>query len=469
MKPLFGRFTLLQQWLGATFLAIIPLLVAVSYASLALQAQTRGQREMVKEMELLAGHTSELSDTARQLVRTARQSVLLRDSSFVALYKQKRQSLANTIDMLAQSLPDVDNRERLMTILSIADEIEAQIGQPAPDSRRLAELLQSLVSQGEALVKGINDHRRSVLSEAERAFNRIVDQVFLIAMLALPGTFLLMAIGTYMVSRPIWRLSQAIRALGRHQWEKPIEITGPSDLTALGDNLEWMRQQVNASDRQKTAFIQHVTHELKTPLAAIIEASSLLGDGVPATPLPAQRPILAILDANARNLQALIQQLLNYNAVSHGLVTQYQPVNIQALCHQIMTHLQSANPGKNIHWVVQGNCEQVTSDPRLLDMILRNLLGNAAQFCSDDGRIEVRWHQQTDHWTLSVSDNGPGIEPDELEAIFTPFYKGRSGRRDRVPKNGIGLAIVKEAVQLLAGVIRVESTPGQGATFMLRF
>ncbi len=471
MKPLLSRFTLLQQWAGATLLAILPLLVAVSYAAVALQEQTRSQRQLVQRMDALASNSAALADTLREMVRSARQYQLLRDPSFLALYGHKREALRTHGGALQGLLAEDGRGDRLLADIAVtADEVHQLLAAvPALTSEQLTEPLRRLVALGDHLTQNVDRLRGAAVQEGEANFSRIFEQLLLFTMLALPGTLLLLIIGTYRVSRPIWRLSQAIRALGQQQWQTPIAISGPADLVALGDNLEWMRQQVEASDRQKNAFIQHVTHELKTPLAAIIEAGNLLRDGVPAPPRVEQLPVLEILTANARNLNNLIQQLLNYNAVSHGLVTHCAAVDIRQLCENCRHSLAAAEPDKVVGWSLAGDGDQVHSDPRLLEMIVRNLLGNAFQFCSSPGVIEVEWRLLDDGWRLRVTDNGPGIDSDELEAIFTPFYKGRTGLRHRVPKNGIGLAIVKDSVALLKGSIRVVSTPGQGATFELHF
>ncbi|KJS04090.1 MAG: hypothetical protein VR73_15485 [Gammaproteobacteria bacterium BRH_c0] len=464
-----GRFTLLQQWAAATVLAIIPLLLAVSYAVLALQQQTSAQQRLVEQMDLLSSRNSSLSGNVLELVRIARQYQLLRDESFMVLYRQKAEALDEQKRLLQVQLPEAASNQVLETISVTAGQVLQQLSDPQLTPAALAPALQSLVEYSDQLTQMVNQHRRAALGNAEREFSRIVDQLFLLTVLALPGTFLLMLIGAFMVSRPIWRLSQAIKGLGKQQWDQPIAIPGPADLVDLGQNLEWMRQQVVASDRQKKAFIQHVTHELKTPLAGIIEAASLLHDEVPAPLHPGQKPVLDILSNNARNLQDLIQQLLNYNAVSHGMMTHLGAVAIGDMCEAIRHNLETANPGRDIHWEFSGSPSQIETDARLLDMILKNLLGNAFQFSADSSCIRVSWAVEDSCWQLTVADQGPGIDADEIEHIFTPFYKGRSGRQLAVPKNGIGLAVVQESVNLLNGQIKVDSKPGHGTVFRLVF
>ncbi|MFA5495865.1 MAG: HAMP domain-containing sensor histidine kinase [Porticoccaceae bacterium] len=469
MKPtsLLGRLTLLQQWAGATILAVIPLLVAVSYAAIALQHQTSAQRRLVQDMDELISRTAALGENTRDLVRSARQYLLLRDDSFLELYRQKTQAMDGMVEVLQGAMPEPDNRRHLLEMRAMAMEVGSLMAADLITPEELSPRIQLLTEHTDALLERTAGYRRAALRKGEMDFNRIVDQLFLFTLMALPGTFLLMIVGTFMVSRPIWRLSQAIKGLGRQQWDAPIHVGGPADLVALGESLEWMRQQVLAGDRQKMAFIQHVTHELKTPLAAIIEAGNLLQEGVAGDLNGEQSAVLGILRSNARNLEELIQQMLNYNAVSHGMMTHLMPVDIRSLCESIRSGLETAAPGKIVHWHIVGDPPRVASDARLLEMILKNLVGNAFYFSASPGEITVTWAVEGDHWLLAVIDRGPGIDADEFEHIFTPFYKGLRGRLDTAPRNGIGLAIVHESVKLLGGKIDVESAPGMGATFRL--
>ena len=463
---LMGRLTLIQQWVAATILGVIPLLVALSYAAYAFQEETARQRQMVKTLDQYSRISNAAAETVKEMVRLARQYRLLSDASFLELYRQKNELLGEHVRSLEPLFSDTEKSALLTQLGNQADTVLTSLkGQPTEEY--LSEQLRELVQHNEDLAREVNRHQQLALRSGEEAFNRIIEQLFLISVLALPGTLLLMILGTYTVSRSIWRLSEAIRSLGSHNWDTSIDIRGPSDLVALGENLDWMRRQVVQSDQQKTAFIQHVTHELKTPLAAIIEAGNLLDEEVSGPLSKGQQDILQILIGNAHNLSGLIEQLLNYNAVSHGMRTSIQPVSLKAMCDNIRRGLDTAFPDKRIQWVFFGNPAEIHTDPRLMEMILKNLMGNAVQFSPPGGEIRVTWGEGKSGWHLDISDQGPGIEEDEIDKIFEPFYKGRSGREDRIPKNGIGLAIVRECVKLLNGEIVTESKLSRGTTFRI--
>ncbi len=468
-KVLIGRFSLLQQWVAATILSVLPLLLAVTYAGLSLQQQNSSQRALLERVDRVGAEGGTVAEHIKEMVRLSRQYALLQEASFLDLYRQKADAMAASVNSLRSMLDSRESQVTLEALQDTAAEIEGVLFEEGGASQDLAASLQLLVSLGEGIAKQVEAYRRRALMEGEQAFNRIVRQLSVLTALALPGTLGLMIIGNYMVSRPLWRLSQAIQRLAEQDWEVPIEIEGPADLAGLGRNLEWMRKQILSSERQTMAFIQHVTHELKTPIAAIIEAGSLLDEEVPGPLTSRQRSILTVLRTNARNLEHLIEQLLNYNAVSHGLLTRLEEVDIQALCEVTRARLEASNPNKKPRWDISGPSPVVRSDPRLLEMILRNLVSNAFQFIPNGGDIAIQWKLGEDEWRLTVADNGPGIAPDEVAHIYTPFFSGANDPRERGAQTGMGLSIVLECVHLLNGWIETRSTPGRGAEFILHF
>lgn len=464
-----NRFSLLQQWVIATVLAILPLVVAVGFAVLSIHQQNNDQQQLRDKMDIVTNKGAAISESVKEMVRLSRQYVLLGDQSFADLYLQKFRLLEADLDTLRPYLASEKQHASIDLMVETADKIRAMLDSEHLVRSDLSTPLQLLIGLSEEMSVQVSRYRRQSLQESEQAFKRIMNQLFTLALLTFIGTLLLMFIGISLVSRPILRLSEAIKRLANQHWEAPISIHGPSDLAALGNNLEWMRKQIIASDRQKAAFVQHITHELKTPLAAIIEAGNLFHEEVSGPLTGKQRAILNVLRTNANNLEHLIQQLLNYNAVSHGIVTQWEYMDIRDLVQSIFTRLKTSEPDKTVKLELKGMYGKIFTDARLLEMILKNLLDNAFQFVPNDGNITVQWSQNRHEWQLSVSDNGPGIGPELIGNIFTPFFSGEPGQKRKVRKTGIGLAIVKECVNLLKGQIEVIPEMGKGVTFSMSF
>lgn len=465
----FGRFTLLQQWVTATFLAILPLVIAVGFAVLSIHQQNNNQQALRDKMDIVTSKDATISASVKEMVRLSRQYVLLGDQSFADLYMEKFKMLKPDLDTLRIYLDSDKQHASIDLMIETAEKVKAFLDSDQVNKPDLSTPLQLLIGLSEELSLQVDRYRRESLQSGEQEFNRIISQLSNLTILTFFGTLLLMFIGITLVSRPILRLSEAIERLANQHWETPIGIRGPSDLVDLGNNLEWMRKQIIASDQQKAAFVQHITHELKTPLAAIIEAGNLFHEEVPGPLTEKQHAILKVQRTNAKNLEHLIQQLLNYNAVSHGIVTQWEHIDLNLLTQSIFGRLKTYDPDKVVNLEIEGTPDKISTDARLLEMILINLLGNAFQFVSNDGNISVQWGQNDHEWYLSVSDDGPGIDPALIPNIFTPFFSAKHDSQSKVPKTGIGLAIVRDCANLLKGRIEVISDVGKGATFSMFF
>ncbi len=463
---LFNRFTLTQQWIAAILLAILPLSAAVMIAAGFLIKQANHQRAMVAEVKRLGALDTAIRSQVTDVERAARQYLLLRNERIFTLFQKNVQSLQ---EWEAQLQPgEFVHAHRLSRHIGrVLEQLQPGVVNDKVQEQVLTEL-QAAGQEVRGLSAEIDGKVQGLLEREDVKLARVISHMTFIGVLALPGTVFLVVLSSVAVARPMWRLADAIRQLGHEKWQMPIVIDGPADLRALGANLEWMRTRLLASEKQKKAFLRHITHELKTPLAAIMEAGALLRDEVPGPVNDDQRGVLKILKNNADSLQLLIQQLLNYNAVAHGLLNTRSDVDIRALCVHVKDKLMTTRPSSQCQWLIDGTPERVQSDPQALEMILSNLLSNAHDFAPLEGRVEVTWGVDGAEWWLSVADNGPGLAADETETIFKPFHQGRARRRGPLKGTGLGLSIVQECVLHLGGQIKVVAAV-PGCQFCLRF
>lgn len=468
MFHLLNRLTLTRQWVLATLLAILPLVSAVLYAAQSLKHQAQTQREMVAAIGRLNKLDTTINSQLNSIERSTRQYLLLRNPRFLELFEQH---VAFLQPLLEESVRELPESEVVPPLREVLDNLAQQLRMPLPDPIEPEPILANLQqanARARALSAEVDKQVQQMLDERDHRFEQVMGHLMLIGVFALPGTLLLLVLSSMTVTRPVHRLAGAIHRLGHGHWEEPITISGPADLRTLGANLEWMRIRLDATEKQKVAFLRHVTHELKTPLAAIVEAGSLLCDQVPGAVNAAQRQVLDILMRNADNLQVLIQQLLNYKAVAHGMLNTYADIDLAAMCNRIRSKLMDSRPNSRCQWSISGAPATVRSDPLALEMILSNLFSNAHDFTPESGRVTVSWGLGAGCWWLSVADNGPGMSPEERENIFKPFFQGKARRRGPLKGTGLGLSIVQECVAHLQGTIQVLSGT-EGSEFVLRF
>lgn len=468
--PRYG-LTFTQQWVLATVLATLPLIMAVAYAIYALAAQTQEHGRLLLLMTTLKDLEAEVGRQVTGLERAGLQYLLIGDPRFRELYDQRLKMLQAYQRELVFAVPTSPPLETLdeLTHGVVSFKAEFLTSDNSPDDSNANDAWQVVNDKRRQFSEQLNDLTRQSIKESEDRFETVLKRVVFIGVLAVPGTVLLISLSTVTVARPLWRLRDAIRRLGHNQWEDPVRVEGPPDFMALGRSLEWMREQLLTSDQQKQAFLQHITHELKSPLAAIVEAEALLREEIPGKMNESQRQVLSILRHNTQSLRDLIQQLLNYNAVKHNLRPELIEVSVRERCEIFFQRFQPTIDRHRIHWQCNGECDNVQTDLLCLEMITNNLLTNAINLVPENGTVRMSWGVGKNSWWMCVEDNGPGIDPAEVDLLFKPFYQGTAQRRGALKGSGIGLSIVRECVDRLQGSIKVDRSELGGARFTLTF
>lgn len=222
-------------------------------------------------------------------------------------------------------------------------------------------------------------------------------------------------------------------------------------------------QQIEAANRELQAFSHSISHDLRTPLRAIQGfAQAIEEDGGDA--LKGDLPdYLRRIQTAAVRMGELIDDLLELGRVGQ-VELMAQPAHLGRMAREILDDLARREPGRRVDTEVDENIV-VDGDPRLLRIVLENLLGNAWKFSAerDPARIAFGRAEQNGATVLMVGDNGAGFNMDYADKLFRPFY--RLHAVDRYPGKGIGLATAKRAIDLHGGRIWAAGEPERGATF----
>jgi two-component system sensor histidine kinase GlrK len=296
--------------------------------------------------------------------------------------------------------------------------------------------------------------------------------------LVLVGAALVLAgVFTALITRPLLQVNRAINQLGSGSLAAPVTIHGPTDLVRLGVSLDWLRERLHKLEHQRTLFLRHVSHELKTPLAAIAESSSLLRDGAVGPVSDEQLEILRIQANNCQRLQRLIEDLLRYNADSFSVLnTMPQPVRLDRIldgvlaAHELTLKSQQLYVAREVERVI------VNGDAEQLRVIIDNLMTNAVRFSPASGTLTVKLHAGDREATFEILDQGPGILPEERKRIFEAFYQGTNGQGANAQRatgseyykgTGLGLAIAEEYAKANGGTVEA-LVSDSGGHFRLR-
>jgi PAS domain S-box-containing protein len=227
------------------------------------------------------------------------------------------------------------------------------------------------------------------------------------------------------------------------------------------------RETAEAATRSKDEFLAVVSHELRSPLNAILGYAALLRYGG----MDAQevRHAVEVIERSGKAQAHLIDDLLDTARIISGkLRLVVGPVDLVSVIEE---SVQTIRPAAEAKGVILGTdlpseIGQITGDPARLQQIVWNLLSNAIKFTSQGGRVDARLERVDPHIRITVSDTGKGISPDFLPYVFDRFHQSDTSSVRRHGGLGLGLALAKYLVELHGGTIEAESAgEGQGATF----
>jgi two-component system sensor histidine kinase KdpD len=217
------------------------------------------------------------------------------------------------------------------------------------------------------------------------------------------------------------------------------------------------------SDELKTAVLRAVSHDLRTPLTAIVTAGHALGSGS-LTSEEREQMSTAVVEEGER-LSALIDKLFDLSRLQAGRL---EPRRESVSIEEVLLAAEDALPSGagHVQLVVDPDTPPLVADAAQLERVFANLIENALRYSSDQPvRVSVR--QVGGRVVVRVTDRGPGIPDSEQERVFEAFYRGSDSRRS--PGSGLGLAIAKGFVEANGGTIAVESLPGQGTSLVVTF
>jgi len=221
-------------------------------------------------------------------------------------------------------------------------------------------------------------------------------------------------------------------------------------------------------DRIKSDFVHTVSHDLRSPLTAILGYVELITRVGSVN--QQQREFIERVQISVRNITTLINDLLELGRIESGFDARKEFVPLPVIVQYSIDSLEGSVIEKELHLTVDlpEKTEKVFGDPTRLRQMIDNLLGNAIRYTPRNGEIRVSLQSEIDQVILQVKDTGPGIPPSDQPYIFDKFYRASNIDAD-IPGSGLGLAIVKTIVENHQGRVWVDSTLGQGSTFTVVF
>ncbi|HLC01442.1 MAG TPA: HAMP domain-containing sensor histidine kinase [Anaerolineales bacterium] len=283
------------------------------------------------------------------------------------------------------------------------------------------------------------------------------------------GAALSLALGillTRTLTRTLRELTQATNAVAQGTRAEPIPVRTKDELGTLARAFNDMNERLAGARELRKRMTADIAHELRTPLSVILGHAEALSEGV----LPASPETFHTIHDEANHLRRLVDDLRTLSMSEAGELTlnlQLQPVG--ELLDKIGAAFRSQVRGKKIRLSVETHAglPEVKLDPDRMSQVMGNLVLNSLRHAPRGGRIKISAEEAPTGVRVSVHNNGPSIESEDLEHIFDRFYGGRAKPRRREVGTGLGLAIAKSIVEAHGGKIWAESPPDGGATFVI--
>jgi two-component system sensor histidine kinase GlrK len=467
--------TLLGMVLMGLAFVTVPLLVAVGNAMIKLGQLAADSEVVLADSAIATRENQRLANSLERMERTVRQYFLLQNATSAAeshsLYDGDQAAFETSIAAL-RALPSDDNiGDQLARLSAISKEVHRafRLGTTQGAGDAIIARFSALTEATRAVTAGMRDAINRRLETLQESTRSAQQELAWLSAALIPGTLVLIGLFLLLVGRPMRQIDRAIRELGEGDFSRPITVSGPHDIETLGRQLEWLRHRLKESTDEKNKFLRHMSHELKTPLANIREGTELLLDGSVGQLDIQQQEVTGILRDNGVKLQKLIENLLTFSAwQTHTAALELSEFELKPMVFSVLSQHRLVLSNRKIRLQLAISAINVLADEGKLRLVLENLLSNAIKFTPSGGTIHVGAGMQGDDLVIDVSDNGPGVHPDDGDRIFEAFYQGRRPQGGPVGGTGIGLSVVAECVQAHGGSVELVRGEAVGAHFRVR-
>ncbi|MBY4678500.1 HAMP domain-containing sensor histidine kinase [Marinobacterium arenosum] len=448
----------LQQLVLIGFLLVVtPLCVLIYQATQSLTDQSDRIRDYAQQALDSTKRAEQMNQLAEDLLRASRQFQIVQQDEI----QQRLDNLAGLYrtELDIQSFWLNDNRQ----VATLHQQLNSLQQQPA-DSEPAQQLLQATRQLNDTLRQRLEQRLTELNLQAADTQRQV--WMLTIGLIALSGLLILLM--SRSISRPVRELARRIRALGQGERQPFHPGSGPHELQTLHGELNWLSEQLDQLEHEKQRFLRHMSHELKTPLTTLREGSDLLADGVTGDLNADQQEVVELLQHQARELQTLIEQLLDYNRLQvQSPALAAEPIELLPLLRDALAPYRLQLQQKRIDLQLPEREVQWPVDRTMLLRVLGNLISNATLYGSPDGWLAIELTAEPRRLLIDISNRGPTIPEEDVSRLFEPFYQGQNRRSGPVKGSGIGLSIAQDATRALNGELSLHQNQNQIVTFRL--
>lgn len=308
--------------------------------------------------------------------------------------------------------------------------------------------------------------------EAKKRLLYTINQILLISLMAIAPVIIIISFFlATALAKPVCLMEQASREFGAGNFSYSLEIPDTGDeISGLAKSLADMAHKLSELDNLKQRFFANITHDLRSPLAAVQGYADIMSNGMLGPVTEKQSDGLKIIMDSAHRLNNYIDDILDLAKLQSGSfelkIAEMSPENaIQSVAD--MFKAQTDKYDISLKIAIEDNLPKIKADEKLIHRCVSNFVSNAFKFTPREGAITIGADREAGFIRVYVKDTGPGIPKDKLEFVFDKFFQvAETKDYARKSGTGLGLTITKEIIQLHGGRVWVESELGKGATFV---
>ncbi len=272
------------------------------------------------------------------------------------------------------------------------------------------------------------------------------------------------------VEKPLKQTTQAAYNLASGENPNLLTEAGPRETRLLSRAFNTLAERLQTLETSRKRLLANLVHELGRPLGALRSASQALLGGAGEDPQLRQELVQGMDDELVR-LQGLLNELAHlHDQVLGSLDLKIQPVALEPWFSALLPTWQRLAADKHLTWNTEFSpdlVETVQIDPDRMAQVVENLLSNAIRYTPHGGSIWISLASNSENFTISIRDTGPGIQPEEAGKVFEPFQRGKAAQR--LPEGmGLGLSIANDLVQAHCGTLTLEDTETPGTCLLIK-
>jgi two-component system sensor histidine kinase GlrK len=439
--------SLRQLTLVSFVVVLVPLALLVGYSQIKLSEIGQIATNEAEYSVNIVRRVSKMEGLSVDIERLVRQYHVIKKDALKGLIGKSAQRFFEYQIPVCQQLSLQQNCSNLTERLHWIKQYSGTDDQLLLDAQ-LAEFKQNLVDLA-AQVDSSLDKR---IQNQQIYVGSVQQTQFWLTACLLGVSFLLIALGSKAILKPVSKLEKVISAISRQEDTLPkISTSGPKELIVLEQKLHRLAGRLIQLENLRHALLRHASHELKTPLASIKEGCSLLTEQVVGDLNPDQQEVLSLLNSSTDRLNLLIMQLLDYNLLLQQAKPVFSEIKTQQMFDEFITENSLAIKQHNNQIEMDFELQTIYADKKLFRRILDNLISNAIAHGSIGRPISIKLYRNKNMQVLDFANRGQKIALEQRSTLFQPFYRGEGVRNDRVTGSGLGLSIVADCARMMFG------------------